>query len=134
MIVKFVSNFEDVEPAPQEFLGADGDQAAVTFKGIGKTKSGNELSGDSLWLYKMDGGKIIRAQVLRRHRNGSRGTRLAGRGRLGLPIPDQLLDLDDHPILRCLLGYHQCDLPRSLAVAGFAEDTPRGRGDRRGLG
>ena len=62
MIVKFVSNFEEVEPAPQEFLEADGDHVVVTVKGIGKTKSGNELSGDSLWLYKMDGGKIIRAQ------------------------------------------------------------------------
>ena len=62
MIVKFVSNFEEVEPAPQEFLEADGDHVVVTVQGVGKTKSGNELSGDSLWLYKMDGGKITRAQ------------------------------------------------------------------------
>ena len=62
MIVKFVSNFEEVEPAPQEFLEADGDHVVVTVKGVGKTKSGNELSGDSIWLYKIDGGKIARAE------------------------------------------------------------------------
>jgi ketosteroid isomerase-like protein len=62
MIGKFLSNFEEVEPAPQEFLEADGDHVVVTVKGVGKTKSGNELSGDSLWLYKIDGGKIARAQ------------------------------------------------------------------------
>jgi ketosteroid isomerase-like protein len=62
MIGKFLSHFEEVDPAPQEFLEADGDHVIVTVKGAGKTKSGNELSGDSLWLYKIDGGKITRAQ------------------------------------------------------------------------
>ena len=62
MIVKFVSNFEEVEPDPQEFLEADDDHVVVTVRGVGKTKSGNELSGDSIWLYKMEGGKIARAQ------------------------------------------------------------------------
>jgi len=62
MIRKFLSHFEEVDPAPQELLEADGDHVVVTVKGVGKTKSGNELSGDSIWLYKIDGGKIARAQ------------------------------------------------------------------------
>ena len=34
----------------------------VTVSGVGKTKSGNELSGDSIWLYKLDDGKIEHAE------------------------------------------------------------------------
>ena len=62
MIGKFVSNMEEDDPAPQEFLEADGDHVVVTVKGAGRTKSGNELSGDSIWLYKIAGGQITRAE------------------------------------------------------------------------
>jgi hypothetical protein len=62
MIGKFLSHFEEVNPAPQEFLEADDGHVIVTVKGAGKTKSGNELSGDSIWLYEIEGGKIARAQ------------------------------------------------------------------------
>ena len=34
----------------------------VTVSGVGMTKSGNELSGDSVWLYKVDDGEISRAE------------------------------------------------------------------------
>ena len=47
MIGKFLSQFEEVDPAPQEFLEAEGDHVVVTVRGVGKTKSGNDLSGDS---------------------------------------------------------------------------------------
>ena len=62
MIGKFASNMEEVDPAPQEFLEAEGDHVVVTVKGAGRTKSGNELSGDSIWLYKIAGGQITRAE------------------------------------------------------------------------
>ncbi len=62
MIGKFLSNFEEVNPAPQQFLEADGGHVVVTVSGVGKTKSGNELSGDSIWLYTVDGGEITRAE------------------------------------------------------------------------
>jgi uncharacterized protein len=62
MIGKLVSNFDEMNPQPQEFLEADGDHVIVTVAGVGKTKSGNELSGDSIWLYKLDGGQIQRAE------------------------------------------------------------------------
>lgn len=62
MIGKFLSNFEEVNPTPQEFLEADGDHVVVVVTGVGRTKSGNELSGDSIWLYKIEGGQIARAQ------------------------------------------------------------------------
>lgn len=62
MILKFLSEFEEVDPAPQEFLEADGDHVVVTVQGVGKTKSGNDLSGNSIWLYKIDDGKITGAE------------------------------------------------------------------------
>ena len=62
MIGKFLSNFEEVNPVPKEFLEADGGHVVVTVSGVGKTKSGNELSGDSIWLYTMDDGEITRAE------------------------------------------------------------------------
>ena len=49
---------------PFESLAADWRVAGVvvTVKGVGRTKSGNDLSGDSIWLYKIEGGKIARAE------------------------------------------------------------------------
>jgi uncharacterized protein len=62
MIGKFLSNFDEVHPTPQEFLEADDGHVLVTVTGVGTTKSGNELSGDSIWLYKVDDGEISRAE------------------------------------------------------------------------
>jgi uncharacterized protein len=62
MIGKFLSNFDSVSPAPQEFIEADGGRVIVTVSGVGTTKSGNELSGDSIWLYRVDDGEISRAE------------------------------------------------------------------------
>jgi len=62
MIGKFMSNFESVSPAPQEFIEAEGGRVIVTVSGTGTTKSGNELGGDSIWLYKVDDGEISHAE------------------------------------------------------------------------
>jgi ketosteroid isomerase-like protein len=63
MIQKFLSNFESVDPKPTAFLEADdGETVIVTVEGVGKTKSGNELSGRSVWLYKVRGGTIMSAE------------------------------------------------------------------------
>jgi hypothetical protein len=62
MIGKFLSNFDEVNPQPKEFIEAEGGRVVVTVAGVGKTKSGNDLSGDSIWLYTVDGGEITRAE------------------------------------------------------------------------
>lgn len=63
MIQKFLSNFESVDPKPTSFLEADdGETVVVTVEGVGKTKSGNELTGRSVWLYKVKDGKLMNAE------------------------------------------------------------------------
>jgi ketosteroid isomerase-like protein len=63
MIQKFLSNFESVDPKPTSFLEADdGETVIVTVEGVGKTKAGKELSGRSVWLYKVRDGKLTRAE------------------------------------------------------------------------
>jgi ketosteroid isomerase-like protein len=63
MIGKFLSNFESVDPKPTAFLDADdGETVVVVVDGVGKTKSGNELSGRSVWLYKVSDGKLMDAE------------------------------------------------------------------------
>jgi len=63
MIQKFLSNFESVSPEPTAFLEADdGETVIVTVEGVGKTKSGNDLTGRSVWLYKVKDGKLMSAE------------------------------------------------------------------------
>jgi uncharacterized protein len=63
MIQKFLSNFESVDPEPTSFLEADdGETVIVTVEGVGKTKAGKELSGHSVWLYKVHDGKLTEAE------------------------------------------------------------------------
>jgi ketosteroid isomerase-like protein len=63
MIQKFLSYFESVDPRPTAFLEADdGETVIVTVEGVGKTKTGNDLSGRSVWLYRVKGGRLTRAE------------------------------------------------------------------------
>jgi ketosteroid isomerase-like protein len=63
MIQKFLSHFETIDPRPTAFLEADdGETVIVIVEGVGKTKSGNELSGRSVWLYKVSGGRLTDAE------------------------------------------------------------------------
>ncbi|HEX3294722.1 MAG TPA: nuclear transport factor 2 family protein [Solirubrobacterales bacterium] len=63
MIGKFLSNFESVDPQPTDFIeGDDGETVVVLVEGVGKTKSGNEISGRSVWLYKVSDGKLTDAE------------------------------------------------------------------------
>lgn len=63
MIQKFLSEFESVNPKPIAFLEADdGETVVVVVEGVGKTKSGNDLRGRSVWLYKVSGETLMGAE------------------------------------------------------------------------
>lgn len=63
MIQKFLSHFETIDTRPTAFLEADdGETVIAIVEGVGKTKSGNELSGRSVWLYKVSGGRLTDAE------------------------------------------------------------------------
>jgi uncharacterized protein len=63
MIQKFLSNFESVDTNPTAFIeGDDGETVVVVVEGVGKTKTGNELRGRSVWLYKVRDGRLTDAE------------------------------------------------------------------------
>jgi ketosteroid isomerase-like protein len=63
MIEKFLSNFETVDPRPTAFYEADdGETVIVTVEGVGTTKAGKELSGRSVWIYKVKDGELTGAE------------------------------------------------------------------------
>jgi uncharacterized protein len=63
MIQKFLSNFESIDTNPTAFIeGDDGETVVVVVEGAGKTKTGNELSGRSVWLYKVRDGRLTDAE------------------------------------------------------------------------
>jgi ketosteroid isomerase-like protein len=63
MIQKFLSNFESVDTNPTAFIeGDDGETVVVVVEGAGKTKAGKELSGRSVWLYKVRDGRLTDAE------------------------------------------------------------------------
>lgn len=64
MIGQVFSNMEEFSPEPQAFLEADDDHVVVPVISSGRTKAGNEIRGGrALWLYKLSGGKVTRAEV-----------------------------------------------------------------------
>jgi ketosteroid isomerase-like protein len=63
MLGKFMSNMEDFRPSPQGFLEADDDHVVVPIDVQLRTTAGNDLTGRALWLYKVKGGKIVRAEL-----------------------------------------------------------------------
>jgi uncharacterized protein len=58
-----LGEFEDFRPSPESFLEAEDDQVAVPVNVQGRAKSGKDLSGRALWLYRVRDGKIVRAEV-----------------------------------------------------------------------
>ena len=79
MIGKFVSNMEEVDPAPQEFLEAEGDHVVVTVKGAGTDEERQRAQWRfDLALQDRRWSNYAR-RVLRRHRKRGPGARLAPR-------------------------------------------------------
>ena len=127
MIQKFLSNFESVDPKPTAFLEADdGETVVVTVEGVGKTKSGNELSGRSVWLYKVKRRQADERGILRRHGPGTRRAELTTGARpttrYGHPV-----DLEQVRAQPC------SGRPAVIAIRSPEPAMPCSRGERRAV-
>jgi ketosteroid isomerase-like protein len=58
----FTSHLDDFSARPRGFFEADDGQVVVPNDVSGRTTAGHEFAGSALWLYKLRGGKIIRAE------------------------------------------------------------------------
>jgi ketosteroid isomerase-like protein len=56
-------HFEQFEAKPEKVLGADDDHVVVLARVKGRTKGGADYEGESVWLYKMRGGQVVRADT-----------------------------------------------------------------------
>jgi ketosteroid isomerase-like protein len=63
MIGKFMSQMEDFQPQPEAFLEADDDHVVVPVNVTARSNTGKDLSGRALWLYRLQGGKFMRAEL-----------------------------------------------------------------------
>jgi ketosteroid isomerase-like protein len=62
MIGEFTGLLEDFRPSPENFL-EDGDHVVVPLDIQARTKTGKDMSGRALWLYRVQGSKIVRAEI-----------------------------------------------------------------------
>jgi ketosteroid isomerase-like protein len=63
LFTTFLSHFDKFEAKPEKVLGADDDHVVVLVHVAGRTKSGQDLDSDAVWLYKMRNGQVIRADL-----------------------------------------------------------------------
>jgi ketosteroid isomerase-like protein len=63
MMQGVMGTFEEFLPQPEAFMEAEGDNVVVPVNVHGRAKSGRDFTGRALWLYRLTGGKITRAEV-----------------------------------------------------------------------
>ena len=63
LLAKIVTNFDKFEARPEKVLGADDDHVVVVARLVARTKSGKDVEGQALWLYKMRNGQVVRGDA-----------------------------------------------------------------------
>jgi uncharacterized protein len=63
MFGTFRGQLEDFRPSPEGFFEADNDHVFVPLDIQARTKAGKDMSGRALWMYRLRGGKIVRAEI-----------------------------------------------------------------------
>src|SRR5918912_405177 len=63
LVSEFTSHLEEFRPSPRGFLEAEQEQVVVPVDIQARTKAGKEMAHRVLWLYELQDGKIIRAQL-----------------------------------------------------------------------
>ena len=77
MIGKFVSNFDEVHPEPQQFLEADDGHVLVTVSGVGTDEERQRARRRLDLALQGRRRRDLPRRVLRRHRDRGKGARLA---------------------------------------------------------
>jgi ketosteroid isomerase-like protein len=62
-IANLQEHFDHFEAKPEKVLGADDDHVVVLAHVKGRIKGGDEIEGESVWLYKMRNGQVVRADT-----------------------------------------------------------------------
>ncbi len=57
-----LEHFKDFKAIPEKVLGADDDHVIVTAAISGRTKDGATIENRSVWIYKLRGGQVVRAE------------------------------------------------------------------------
>ena len=63
LLVSVVGNFDKFEAKPEKVLGADDDHVVVVARMTGRTKSGQDVEHNVVWVYKMRNGQVMRGDV-----------------------------------------------------------------------
>jgi uncharacterized protein len=63
LLANLLGHFEKFEPKPEKVLGADDDHVVVLVNINARTKGGQDLETQAVWLYKMRNGQVVRADV-----------------------------------------------------------------------
>ena len=63
LLGNIVGNFDKFEAKPEKVLGADDDHVVVVARFTGRTKGGEDVEGEAVWLYKMRNGQVVRGDA-----------------------------------------------------------------------
>ena len=63
LLASIVGNFDKFEAKPEKVLGADDDHVVVLARFTARTKGGEDVEGEAVWLYKMRNGQVVRGDA-----------------------------------------------------------------------
>jgi uncharacterized protein len=63
LLAAVVGNFDKFEAKPEKVLGADDDHVVVVARLTGRTKAGQDVENEVVWLYKMRNGQVVRGDA-----------------------------------------------------------------------
>jgi uncharacterized protein len=62
-LAKLLEHFTDFKSTPTKVLGADDNHVIVVAKNSGKTKAGNRIENEVVWIYQLRDGSVTSAHV-----------------------------------------------------------------------
>jgi ketosteroid isomerase-like protein len=62
-LAKLLEHFSEFKTTPTKVLGADDNHVIVVARNTGRTRSGNRVESDSVWIYQLRDGKVTSAHA-----------------------------------------------------------------------